>query len=109
MLYFFAWVILTFVVAALGSQRKIGGLASFFISLIFSPLVGILVVLSSTKLSDVAFQKELLVLSGKKEEPQKDELANSAQEIEHLYQLWKKDILTEAEYLNKKQKILNRN
>lgn len=98
MIYIF-WIIFTIAVTFIGSNRKIGGVASFFISLFFSPLVGIICVLASDKLSTIAFQKELL---------SQNKVDTSAEEIENLHKLRQKGILTEAEYLNKKQKILNR-
>lgn len=96
---YFSWIILTILVTYIGSKRKIGGIASFFISLILSPLIGIICVLASDKLSTIAFQENLL---------QQTKIDTSAEEIEQLYSLWKKGILTEAEYLNKKNRILNR-
>ena len=38
------WVILTLFVTAIGSQRQIGGVISFFISFFFSPFIGVIVV-----------------------------------------------------------------
>lgn len=38
------WVFLTIFVTAVGSQRQIGAVLSFFISFFFSPAIGIIVV-----------------------------------------------------------------
>jgi hypothetical protein len=102
MIIFFGWIIFTVIVTAIGAERKIGGVASFFLSLILSPLIGLIIVLCSERISDAKFKSELLL---------KDKQApadTSAKEIEELYELWQKGILTEAEYINKKQRILNR-
>ena len=77
MIYIF-WIIFTIAVTFIGSNRKIGGVASFFISLFFSPLVGIICVLASDKLSTIAFQKELL---------SQNKVDTSAEEIENLHKL----------------------
>jgi hypothetical protein len=41
------WIFTTVLLAAVGSKRKIGGVASFFISLFLSPVIGAIVVFSS--------------------------------------------------------------
>lgn len=97
MVFFFPWIIFTFVVASIGASRKVGGVSAFFISLFFSPIIGILVVLSSEKLSTIKFQKDLL------EQTKKD---TSVADIENLHNLWKKGIITQAEFIDKKKKIL---
>ncbi|MDO6745508.1 SHOCT domain-containing protein [Tenacibaculum soleae] len=43
------WIILSFMVASMGSSRKIGGTGAFLISIIFSPLIGLLFVIASSK------------------------------------------------------------
>lgn len=43
----FGWFILSIIVGVLGSKREIGGWASFFLSLFFSPIVGIICVMCS--------------------------------------------------------------
>jgi len=46
------WIILSFLIASAGSSRKIGYLQSLFISLLLSPIIGLIVVLFSDKNSD---------------------------------------------------------
>ena len=46
-LFVFIWIILTFVVAVYGGQRRIGGITTFFISLILSPVLGYIIALIS--------------------------------------------------------------
>jgi len=41
------WIILSYIVAKLGSKKKIGGLSAFLVSIIFSPIIGLLVVIAS--------------------------------------------------------------
>lgn len=47
--YFLAWAFLSLIVGALGSDRKIGFFWALFFSLLFSPVVGILIVAFSDK------------------------------------------------------------
>jgi len=42
------WIVFCFIVAALGSSKRIGSVGAFFISLILSPLIGLIVVLASS-------------------------------------------------------------
>ena len=44
---FIVWIVLCIVLANAGNKRKIGGAATFFISLFFSPIVGFIVVMVS--------------------------------------------------------------
>ncbi len=50
---FFIWVIGAFIIGALGNNRKIGFLASFFLSLILSPLIGAIFVATSPSNDEV--------------------------------------------------------
>ncbi|SNR67074.1 TPR end-of-group domain-containing protein [Lutibacter flavus] len=43
-----AWLILSILVGSMGSSKSIGGTGAFFISLFFSPLIGLLFVISSS-------------------------------------------------------------
>lgn len=54
-----AWIALAFVVAFMGADRKIGFWGALILSLIFSPAVGIIVVLLS-KTEKEMYQEELL-------------------------------------------------
>ena len=44
-----SWIILAVFVGSMGESRKIGGFGAFFLSLFFSPIIGILFVLASDK------------------------------------------------------------
>lgn len=51
---------ISIIVGIIGSKRKIGFITSFFISILLSPLIGIIFVLASKRLSDIEFEKNLL-------------------------------------------------
>ena len=44
-----AWIILSILVGSMGSSKTIGGTGAFFISLIFSPIIGLLFVIGSSE------------------------------------------------------------
>ncbi len=46
---FFGWIILSFFVAIIGKDRKIGFLGTLFLSLILSPIVGAIFALASER------------------------------------------------------------
>jgi hypothetical protein len=50
MLGFFAWIVLSFVVASLGKNKNIGYWGTFFLSLFLSPLIGLIIALASSEL-----------------------------------------------------------
>lgn len=47
-IYISAWLILSLLVGEIGTSKKIGRIGAFFISLIFSPIIGLLFVIAST-------------------------------------------------------------
>lgn len=46
---YISWIALAIVCGALGDYRKVGGITAFFIALIFSPIVGFIVVALSER------------------------------------------------------------
>ncbi len=53
------WIVLCIILASAGNKRKIGGAAAFFISLLFSPIIGLIVVLASDKVEVPIPQKPI--------------------------------------------------
>jgi uncharacterized membrane protein len=68
MFFFIFWIFGAFIVAHYGSLRTIGGFKTLLISLLFSPVIGLIVVALSTKL-DVA-KKEAFIREMKFREAQ---------------------------------------
>lgn len=95
MAIFFLWIVFTIIVTAFGSKRELGGVASFFISLILSPLIGLICVLLSNPL-----------------EPQRVVITNNnaslsvADELLKLTSLKEKGVITEIEFLKQKNALL---
>ena len=57
---FLLWLFFSFVIGAIGSERKIGFLGAFFIALIFSPLIGLIVALISTSKAVISYRSKML-------------------------------------------------
>ena len=86
----FTWIIASFVVGIIGSNRNIGFWSSFFISVILSPLIGLIFVLTSKSKDSNEVQKNSI-----------------ADEIEKLQTLKNNNSITEYEFIRLKNKIID--
>ncbi|RTR36473.1 hypothetical protein EKG38_24050 [Shewanella canadensis] len=59
-MYVIIWIFLSVLVGMIGSSRSIGFLPTLFISLIFSPVIGLLACLTSERNNDIEFKEKLL-------------------------------------------------
>lgn len=59
-MWFILWIILSFVVGSLGSKRTIGYGWALFWSLIFSPIIGVIIVLCYPRKEDVEYKERML-------------------------------------------------
>lgn len=85
------WIGLAIVIGNAGKARKLGGTSAFFCALFFSPLIGLIAVLASDKLTDSHPIAQPLSVA--------DELAK----LKHLYDT---DVLTRTEYDAQKARLL---
>lgn len=97
--FFFLWFFGTIIVTAMGGSRRIGSFGAFIVSLFLSPLIGILVVLASSKNSTLEFQKKMLEAQQQKQEESNFRPMSDLQILEDKY---KAGLITKEEY----QKIL---
>lgn len=66
-----SWFVFSLIVGLMGSGRKIGFFGGFILSLIFSPLIGFIIVIVSPSELDVAVKKKLLENDYSKSKPLK--------------------------------------
>ena len=98
---FLLWIIFSAVVGAIGSDKKIGFWGGFLISLLLSPIIGLIVVLlSGSKVINVAVGEE-------KQMPISEATKSVADEIEKLNHLRNANAITEEEFLKAKGKLLS--
>jgi uncharacterized membrane protein YraQ (UPF0718 family) len=114
MAIFFGWIIFSIIVGAIGGSRKIGFAGAFFLSLILSPLIGLIITLSSKDIEDEKYKEKLL----ENQKRQTAELANLSQqqkevpavsiadEIEKLKKLKEEGTISEEEYAQLRTKII---
>ena len=113
---FFTWIILSFVVGFIGNDRKIGFGGAFFISLIFSPLIGLIFTLISKTNAEEKYRESVLETQRSQQESLK-KLSESkvtqknsiADEIEKLQSLKNNNIISEEEFVRLKNKIIDTN
>lgn len=104
---FFGWVIFSIVVGFVGSNRNIGFWGAFFLSILLSPVIGLIIALVSKNKRDERYQQ--LVLRAQRaqkvaleklsdEKTIKQSSISIADELEKLQKLKEKKIISETEY-----------
>jgi|SRR5690606_15334934 len=105
---FFGWIILSFVGGMIGSGRKIGFWGGFLLSLLLSPVVGIIVALASKSVSTDKAEKELVKQS---QEQSKSLIAlqqsSYINELHKLKELYDSGLISLDEF-NREKEILDR-
>lgn len=111
---FFGWFILSLIVGAVGSGRKIGFISAFFISLLLSPLVGLIFTLVSKSNEEEAYQEKVLEVQKNQEEAlkrisetEKGNPVSVADELQKLKKLRDENLITEDEFRQLKSKLIN--
>lgn len=106
---FIAWLIASFTIAFMGSDKKIGYWGGFFVCLLLSPLIGLFVVVLSP---DDPNKVVVMPASNdpnpvkKTEEPTKSEGKSTADEIAKYHELLKVGAITQQEFEEAKKKLL---
>jgi len=107
---FFGWLLFSIVVGAIGSGRKIGFWGAFLLSLLLSPIIGIIITLVSKNKEDEEYKKKLLRAPQNQQETlhklssQKNSVVD---ELEKLKKLKEENLISEDEFQNIKNKIIN--
>jgi len=113
---FIGWVIFSFVLGMLGSGRKIGFFGAFFLSLLLSPIIGLIFVLVSKNEEDELSKEKILNTQNLQQETLKDlsysksdsfKTNSIADELEKLRALKDDNSITLEEFNQLKSKIIN--
>ena len=115
MFLFFTWILLSVVAGFIGSDRKIGFWMAFLLSIVLSPLIGIIVAALSKVEYEEEYEEAILQTQVKQQETlekisQQSVMQNSfsvSDEIQKLKELQNQGILTEEEFEAQKKKLLN--
>lgn len=100
MIIIFSWFFVSFLIAFVGIDRKIGYFGSFFLCLILSPIIGLIITISSKRKSDEVWQKKVL-------ETNKTSFSG-ADELIKLKKLLDDGIITSEEFETQKSKLLSK-
>lgn len=105
------WIILAFVIGLLGNNRRIGFAGSFFLSLLLSPLIGLIITLCSKDKEDEAYKAQVLETQKQQQETLKkvqDTVAvgTVTNELERLKKLKDDGVLSDDEFNTLKKKAL---
>ncbi len=91
------WIVLSLLLGAAGSERQIGFVGAFFLSLLLSPILGALFVLMSEKKSTVQHRKKLETLLEK---------TPTAEDLEKMIRLHDEGKITAEELAAFKKRML---
>lgn len=108
---FLGWFIFSLVVGAIGASRKIGFWGAFLLSLLLSPLIGLIITLVSKSHEDEAYKQSVLNTQKKQEESLNRISSTSSisisDELNKLKKLREEDSITEEEFQKLRSKIIN--
>lgn len=109
---FLGWIIGSFVIGFIGINRKIGFAGAFFLSLLLSPLIGLIVTLVSKDVDDEAHKEAVLdALRNRRDDdlPGWTEPASFsiADELIKLERLKDDGVITKADYEKQKARLLS--
>jgi phosphate/sulfate permease len=113
LLMLIAWIIGSVIIGFIGSDRSIGFWGAFFLSLLLSPLIGVLITLFSETNSSKVYKKKQMkiqqdILKVAKGESIDDKLKKTKEErLIELVDLKSKDLITDQEYKESRKKILS--
>lgn len=113
MFFIFPWILFSVIVGLFGQNRIIGFWGAFLLSLLFSPLIGIIICLfSSTKASAHPANNVLIVQpneapsSGKKA-TNHNSYSTITEELEKLKSLRDQAVITQSEFESLKNRLIN--
>ena len=113
---FFGWLLFSIIVGAIGSGRKIGFWGAFLLSLLLSPIIGIIITLVSKNKEDEEYKEKLLKTQQNQQETlsklsdsseNKSQKSSIVDELEKLKKLKDDNLISEDEFQNLKNKIIN--
>lgn len=107
------WIVFSFVVGIVGKDRKIGFWGAFLVSILLSPLIGLIITLVSKNKEDEAYKKKVLIAQKrnleelkKLSETGKTATLSVADELEKLRKLRDEKLISEDEFQSLKNKVI---
>ena len=104
---FLVWIVLSVVIGIIGGNRKIGFGGALILSLLLSPLIGLIVTLASqSKLSMESDAKLITEQQRTNELLQQSKINSVTQELQNLQQMRTNGTLNEDEYEKLRTRII---
>lgn len=104
----FGWFVGTIIVAVMGSGRKIGVMGALLLSLLLSPLIGLIITLSSKRNSDVARENEASEQARRQTEALESmKSGNVAEQLKQLAEMRDSGVISEEDFIAAKGKLLS--
>ncbi len=112
---FLGWIIFSFVIGFIGSGRKIGFAGAFFLSLLLSPLIGLIITLVSKDKDAEQYQKQVLETQQQQAKALKSIQGQQSittgqksvtEQLESLQKMKETGHLTDEEYQKAKNKVI---
>lgn len=105
------WIIFSFIVGLIGVEKKIGFWGGFFVSLIFSPIIGLIITIISKSPEEEKYKQDILITQ-KKQEESLQRLSQTSpisitDELNKLIKLREEDSISEEEFQKLKSKIID--
>lgn len=110
-MWVFLWILLALLVGAVGSDKSLGFMGSFLLSLLLSPVVGLIIVLLLNKNEDPNVKQPIIMTTTvmdetKKSDPTQASVKSVAEELDKLFALKEKSAITEEEYNQLKSQLI---
>jgi glycerol uptake facilitator-like aquaporin len=100
------WLFMAVICAIIGSNRKIGGVAGFFLGLFLS-VIGLVIVLCSKSLADEARDMAMLQAMPQRPAPSTQTNTSTVDELQKLATLHASNAISDEEYETMKGKLIN--
>lgn len=106
------WIFFSFIVGFLGIGRKVGFFGAFFLSLLLSPLIGLIITLTSKRKSDVKRERQMLTAQQSQQQSLKtmanqNNKTSAIEELTKLKEMLDSGAINNEEFEKMKAKIIN--
>lgn len=106
------WIIFSIIVGAIGSGRNIGFAGAFFLSLLLSPVIGLIITLFSKDKADEQYKQELLNTQKQQQETLSNiqdnvKSTSISEQLLMLKEMKDNGMLNDEEFQKAKEKLLS--
>lgn len=109
-IYIISWIVVSLIIGAIGSSRKIGFGGAFFLSLLLSPLLGLIITLVSKTKDAIKYEQEVLATQKKQQETLEkikyQNISSITDELKKIKDLLDSNVISAEEFETLKKKII---